>query len=353
MNNFPNDMNSANTFPNNKYPPYGYNDNNFNRKRFPSNIYPNNGGQTGSYFNQFNPLSTNTQKNMQMTNFPQAFKHDDTMIEKSDYRNKGDLLHNNVGENVLDEHVVEYRINIDSLDRDISTYLDPFHFTVKFNPPGPTRVQNEVYLDKSKKSSFIQETRFDGLPQPHINKEFRNVKYIKLENVVLPLYSGTTKNDEDKVIFDPDSLLIDDRFLSLVIKELEWDRTYTTSDSVTRISTTTGKRFTPARQFAIILPDKLNKCYFSGVPFYGSRIYKNSLLGNLKQMTLDFRDSCGEPIRYNDLFTVDELIEAEENGTPVPLTDLRHPLNKKINLHLSFVIGVVESQINTNTKFEI
>jgi len=350
-------MNTSNTFPNGQYGPYGFNDQNFNRQRFPSNVFPQSGGMNGSNFGNYNPITTNTQYNMKnlpsMSSFDNAYKTNEPMIEKYDYRNKNDLIHNNIGENILDEHIVEYRVNIDSLDRDITTYPDPFYFTVKFNPPGPSRIQHEVYFNTKDKSkgSFIQETKFDAPPKPHITKEFDNVKYIKLENIVMPKYDTIIQNN-DNYIFDPTSSLVDDRFTSLVIKELEIERTLATYDSITRIDPDTGKYFTPSRQFAIIMPDKVGPTYFSGIPYYGSRIYKNSLLGNINQLTIDFRDSCGVPIRYNDLYTSDELELAKKNNMPIPITDIRHPLNKKIQVHLSFVIGVVEGQINTNTKLE-
>lgn len=345
-------------FPTGNYPPYGYNDNNFNRQHFPSNIFPPQGGRSGAYFNRFDPLTTNLIDQMNqlpnMSKITESFEPNHPMIEPIDYRNKNHLIHNNVSTNVLDEHVVEYRMNIDSLDRDINYYLDPFYFTVKFNPPGGSSVKEEMYRNPKckEKGTIIKETHFNPSPEPHINKEFRNVKYIKLENIVLPLYSETIEED-DVIIFDPTSRLIDDRFTSLVIKELEWERTVATYDNVTRYDPNTGKLYTPPRQFSVLLPDKVGKYYFTGLPFYGSRVYNNSLLGNINQMTFDFRDSCGAPIRYNDLYTAEELCEAQNNGNPIPITNLRHPLNKKINLHMSFIVGVVEGQINTNTQLEI
>jgi hypothetical protein len=37
---------------------------------------------------------------------------------------------------------------------------------------------------------------------------------------------------------------------------------------------------------------------------------------------------------------------------PISTSDIRHPLNRRLQVHVSFIIGVIESQINTNTKFE-
>lgn len=359
-NNFPNNMNSSNTFPNAMYAPYGVNDNNFNRSGFPSNIHPMNGGMTGNPTGRFNPISTNTQDRMtnltSSSNFNEAFIPNNPIIERINYQNKGQLLHNNVGDNVLDEHIVEYRIYIDSLDRDIKTYPDPFSFTVKFNPPSASRIQHEEPVDYKNKSkgTKIVETRFEGLPSPHITKEFRNVKYIKLENIILPRFHKLRLRGAcDNFEFDETCNLTHNRYISLVIKEIVQDNYYSTSEGVTRVSPD-GKCYTPPTPFALILPDKyLGYNFYTGVPYYGSKIYKNSDLGSITQLTIQFYDSSGLPIRIDDLFTSDDLQQYEfDNGEPLPVCDLRHPLNKEIQVNLSFVIGVVESQINNLTKFE-
>lgn len=358
-NNFPNNMNTSNSFPNGLNPPYGYNDNNFNRKIFPSNIYPMNGGMSGNPMNRFNPVTTNTLNQLNnmpsISNFNKAYELNNPLIEKIDYSNKNNLLHNNVADTVLDENVVEYRLNIDSLDRDIRYYPDPFSFVVKFNPIAGGIVQTEVPIDYYNKSvgTRIEETRFEGAPMPHINKEFRNVKYIKLENIILPQHGRIIKNDEGKYVSDADCHLISDRFVSLIIKELDCDRVFATSDGTSRIDHC-GNCYTPNRSFAIIIPDKLlGTTYYAGTPYYGTKIYKSGFLGNIKQLSIQFADSTGIPLKFNNLYTYDDLQQYEfDNGFPLPLNDIRHPLNKKIQIHLSFIIGVVESQINTNTKFE-
>lgn len=359
MSNFPNNMNTSNTFPNAMYAPYGTNDNNFGRAAFPSNTFPQNGGMTGNPTGRYNPLSTNTQylmtNNPSMSNFNKAYTPNDPIIEKVDYINKNKLLHNNVGDVVLDEHVVEYRIIIDSLDRDIKVYPDPFSYIVKFNPSGNQSIQNEEYIDYNKKGkgTKIVESRFDAAPMPHILKEFKNVKYVKLENVILPQYSKTKPKTEGGYEFDITSNLPSDRFVALEIKELDCDRVYTTSEGVTRIDDK-GHYYTPPTPFSMLIADKLlGLTAYTAIPFYGSKIYKNSNLGNITQLSIKFYDSAGLPLEFNNLFTYDDLQNYEyENGEQLPRTDLRHPLNKKIQTNISFIIGVVESQINTNTKFD-
>ena len=354
-------MNPNNSFPNSLYPPFGTNDNNFNRRGVPSNIYPKNGANTGNPTGRYNPMTTNNQMKIHgtpsMSSFDEAFSKTSPIIEKIDYTNKNELLHNNVGDTVIDEHIIEYRINIDSMDRDISAYPDPFSFVVKFNPPGRNIVQQEVYIDPNNKSkgTKIQETLINGPPRPHINKEFRNVKYIKLENVILPQFTRFTEDPDGKTKFDCESSLIAERYVGLIIKEIEnnANRTYTTGDDVTKYDESTGKMYTPKRPFAIIIPDKNLINYFSGLPYYGSKTYKSSALGNISQLSIEFADSFGKPLKYEGLYTPKEIKQRELDNDPIPTSDIRHPLNRKLQVHLSFVIGVVESQINNNTKYEL
>lgn len=334
-------MNSSiTTHPNANYPPYGYNDSNFNRIRHPSNIYPMNGGMPGTPFGQYNPITTNNSSflnnNTATGSYNQAYLADQqAMIEKINYVNKGNLIHNNIGDTTLDEFIEEYRIHIDSLDRDIKEYPDPFKFTVKFNTDGKKR---------------IHDTLFDAAPGPLINKQFRNVKYVKLENIIFPRYNKIIEKDGEYVC-DTESSLLDDRFISLVIKELQHQKVLSTLESSTRRDSK-GNSVKAEVPYALIIPDKVNKKYFTGLPYYGSSVYKNSDHNNLDQLTIDIRDSCNVPVRFEGLYDYEDLCDKKECNEEVPETDIRHPKNKKHQLHLTFIVGVVEGQQNKNTKFE-
>lgn len=349
-------MNTSNTFPNSNYGPAGFNDNNFNRRRLPSNVYPPEGGMYGNPQNRFNQLTTNTQHNMKtlpsMSNFDQAFKTNNPMIEKIDYTNRNQLIHNNVGASVLDETVVEYRINIDSLDRDINTYTNPFNFVVSFNAPSGGSVRTEVL--KGGKLTTVNDY-FPGQPGPLINKEFRNVKYIKLDSIVLPQFSNNKKDEDGDWILDPKSYLVDDRFVVLEIRELDDShRIYSTSDNGYRIDPSTGKKLIAPKPFGIIFPDtKLGHVYYTGTPYNANKIFKNSYLGNLRKMSIKLYDSFGNSLEYDNLFTGRQLELAKQAGNPIPITDVRHPLNPKIQVHYTFIVGVVEGHVNTDTKLEI
>jgi len=358
MNKYNNSYNNVTS--NNEF--YGYNDNNFGRQHFPSNVYPNRQNNTGNYQDRFNSMTPNTLKNF--TNLDESFMENKSVINRPNYENKGNVLHNNIGDSILDEHVVEYKVNIDSIDRDIFYYKDPFKYTVRFDPSGKSKTHNDILLNNKK--SFLkpgekedlektfEEHYFDSEPMPHISMNFRNVKYVKLESIILPVSKNIIFDEEENEYkFDHENKMTDDRFVTLSIDELMNERTFSTFETTNRINPDTGKIiYSNCKQnFAKILPDKIFKTYYSGLPYYGNKIYKNSQLGNIDKMTINFIDSFGQPLRYDNLLSYEEILKAKGDNNPVSMSDARHPLNKKIQNNITLLIGVVESQINTNTNY--
>lgn len=353
--NFPNVLNTANVFPTSVYPPFGYNDNNMNREVFPGNNFPPNGGYPGNPNGRFNPRTTNDmyQNKSHSYNFQEAYAKPVPIIEKPNYVNHNGFIHNNVGDYVLGEQIMEYRLLIDSRDRNIKTYPNPFSFTVKFNQEGTASMDYQVRAESNCRADKYKSSTVAGPPGPLINTVFRNVKYIKLENVIIPQSDIIKKSEETgEYVFGQRNVLTD-RFITLVIKELNLDFIYSTSDNVTRYNRE-GHPYTPPLPFALILPDKiLGQDYYSGTPYYGSKTFYNSALGNISQLTIQFYNSCGELLKFEDLFDCEDLQNYEcKYDKPLPVDDIRNPYNKRTQTFVSLIIGVVESQVNTNTKFE-
>lgn len=85
-------------------------------------------------------------------------------------------LHDNIMNPPTMEGMKEIPIYIDSKDRSIDVYPDPFSFKVSFNPIG------------------------NHTPQPHISEIIRNVKLIKLEYLTLPMSTNFTKVSSGTII---------------------------------------------------------------------------------------------------------------------------------------------------------
>lgn len=314
------------------YPPrfpmnQGYNNNNFGRSSMGSNSFPQMQNMNASPFGNFRGQTTNTGSHSNWSNFDinknsnastnpgsndnTAFRQPQPLIDRPLYNNPGHLLHNNVAPTVLNERIMEYRINIDSTDRDTTAYPDPFHYKVRFNAPSSRPDKDGVV--------------FQGAPAPHISRQFRNVKYVKIDQLTLPQYRVTT---DGTTIDTGTTPLIDDRFILLSIRELNNTFTLGTNKSI-------------EDSFASIFPDSIvgTKFYY-GTPIYNSKLYRDSLLGNLTTLTIDFKDSLG-----NDL-TIDGLDPASTT-----ITDAEHPLFRGFQNFMTLIIGVVESELNTDTQF--
>lgn len=305
----------------------GVNNNNFNRSNVPSNRYPPTGYQNNNPFGNFTPNSTNQQRvnQEQWHNFNQSFAVPQNILQRPDFTNYGEVVHNNIGEQVMDEHVVEYRINIDSTDRDISAFPDPFSYRVTFAPPSGRIIR------KSSGRILTADEKYNGPPEPHILIDFENVKYIKLDSIIVPIYTKLEDTGGGVWAIDTsdESAIHDDRFIMLKVKEFENEFTY-------------GTNIASTKSFAQVIPDKLiGTKHCLGYPYYGSKTFKNSDLGNVHQMTFEFCDSRGNKIAIDGL-----------DSTVTDETDVRHPLYDAHQNHISLVIGVVEAQINNNTKFD-
>ena len=71
-----------------------------------------------------------------MNNFGQSFKQNDVMIDKTNFVNRDNVVHNNLGDNVSSERVAEYTVRVSSGDRTVLVYPSPFKFAVSFGVPG-------------------------------------------------------------------------------------------------------------------------------------------------------------------------------------------------------------------------
>jgi len=117
----------------------------------------------GNFFNQYRHPSQMGMNNIQgYGNFNNVFNGGSTM-RSAPRHTKPNLLHDNVYDDVLYEQISDHIIFIQSRDRDVSIYKDPLSFTINF-------------------SSIA------GVPEPIIDAKFKNVKYINLNSITLPVY---------------------------------------------------------------------------------------------------------------------------------------------------------------------
>ena len=278
-----------------------------------------------------------------MANLFSAFQPNKTIISQRNFKNKNDLLFNNIEHDILNQDIYEITIQIDSSDRDVSVYPNPFDMKVSFNPSPDT-------YDKSTGQTF------KGTPKPTIPNDFSCVKYIKLDSVVLPKnYCLKKKYDKDnekldiikKMVwdYDPDKKLNNERYLLINIKEI-------TNDSIYGTNCTMNSNFGTIYCDKIIGPD-----YYIGAPYGCIKIYKSSNLGNIKTWSIEITDSFGniiQPVGFDKNCNTPKYCICSSSKFDNKQKEkcickyVRHPLNPKFQIFMCFKIGVLINELNVS-----
>lgn len=284
--------------------------------------------------NNFSSYDSNSQS---VQSFYKSFKPNQQFVTNRNFNNKNDLLVNNVESCVLNQTIHNYIIDIDSTDRDYKIYPNPFDYKVTFNATSDT-VMNGI--------------RYKGTPGPSIVREFKNVKHIKLNNIILPICRGLSKifnsetNTHDIIYANNLTPLNHERFIILNIDEIDNDTVYTTN-------------LNARNTFGTIYNDvSFSPHFFYGVSFACYKIYRMSELGNIKSLHIQLLDSRGNQLTCDGLDstvnTPKYCICADNNYTSADKLKCvckykPHPLNPAFQNFLSFTIGELDNSINMNS----
>lgn len=301
--------------------PYGPNLNN----PVPNNLKPS-FPTYGDFGTAFNPQPTVQFNGIQ----PKA------MFNNHGFVNRGDLLYNNLYNIIQNEEIREYSIMIDSKDRNIEVYPNPFKYKVTFNPIPTTRERD----DNGK--LIIHET-----PNPVIDQELVNVRYIVLEDVILPFYTHIKTVDEmidDEIVkvpkVDITQNLTDYLYVVLRIDEYTDVNTRSTNEVL-------------SESFATIYYDyATNRTHYAGCNNNGIKIFQPDQLGTIDSLRIKFMNPYGEELSVNNLAknvasnfkcTCDSDEVSDRNCYR---HNLNHPLNPIFQHHLQFRVGIVETRLN-------
>jgi len=287
-------------------------------------------GKQGNFQTAFNPLP-----NIQTQGYDPKGQ-----FNNHNFVNNNNMLHNNLSNILLNEEIREYSVMIDSKDRNYQVYPDPFNYEVKFHPLPKSREKiNGKYVTHEE-------------PAPTINDNFTNVRYIKLEKVILPLYTKIKPveepNDDDEMItvwkVDTNKPLTDNLYTVLSLGEYT-DTNYRSTNDVLSDS------------FAIIYYDnKLNNTHFCGNTLNGTKLFPQDQLGKIDRIKISFMDPYGQPLRCDhvnkkirsNMVCTCEDPEGDDN-TDCFKHNLFHPLNPIFQTHLHFKVGIVEPRLNKLT----
>ena len=273
------------------------------------------------------------------------------MFNNASFKNRNDLIHNNLKPIVLDEDIIEYDIFIDSKDRNYQAYPNPFNYKVTFAPLGKSTI-----VDKRTGEKTVLET-----PEPTIANSFENVRYIVLEEAILPIYYHLTKENK---LSNKRSLLTN-MYNILNIKEFDELNENSTNDIL-------------GRSFSVLYFDSLiNDTHYFTAPAKEVKLFPRDKLGVIDKFTISITDPYGNiynPKHLNknlhsgmrctceedeedrkrewekEKEKRDYSSDSDDEPKEVPqnicfIHNINHPLNPIYQHHLHFKIGVVEAHL--------
>ena len=284
------------------------------------------------------------------SNINKSFMPNKPIIDSTDYdKSQRNVLHNNLQEKLLYERIVEYRLLINTIDRDID--MCPSIFNVKLSCGNNNSALN-------------------------VRKNFRNVKYVTINSVILPrtISIDTTKttiinslSPDYQNIFPTSSInaqipaspalttnnilfnLENQPYLILKIKELETEYSLSTS------------QYFDKDQFVLIPDQKLGDQYL-WKPRRNTVVYPNSLLFNINMLTFEIFAFDGNKLSIydhlgNDIMTnyIDPTVPYNFNsyiktyGTNNKATNYT---NNVTQIVYDITLGIVENELSTSTKFD-
>ena len=322
--------------------------------------------------------------------------------------NKPNLIYNNISDKISVDILVEYVIMIESIDRDIEKFSNPFKYKIYFNPVAQTK-------------------------DAYIYKTFENVKYIKLESAILPRKYSYLRKDisslttdystiintnwkrNDNFTFDISNnyTIIEDYIIDKIryikygitkplpeiidkVYELQYKLQYDTSTNIIlqydinknifitlyefqlidlslenekflllnidEIKDTNDMATNTeiSNSFAILFPDYINGDFLYTNTQGVDKIYRFSQLGNIKSLTVNITDYEGKDFNTQSykMFTDSHISKIKKcickisnNGEIIrdygcSCSYMRHPYYKKFQNTLLFKIGVIENDID-------
>lgn len=272
-------------------------------------------------------------------NMEKAFQPSEPAILRPSFKNDGKLIHNNIGDKILSEHVIEYNLNINSNDRN--------------------KTQNP--------SMFSFETNFGDNSTCSIAQKFERVKYITIDSIILP---RTVAIDTSHVTDTPVALYPTDstyttgtetapnvlctlskrRYLILTIKELNSDmyKSMGTSSLIDKNSIIIGHDYDLGIDNALWKPIHTNRI-----------VYKNSKTGNLNKLTFTITYEDGSKINLIDQdsnniigknitgISQDYIAFVDSNSSveSVAYTD------GVTQVLYNITVGIIEAEMNIDTQY--
>jgi len=309
-----------------------------------------------------------------------------------DKHEKPNLYYNNLVKDGKTEIMTEYIVNIDSIDRDIETYKNPFNYKVYFKS-------------------------YQNQQGAVINRNFKNIKYIDLESIILPrkfyidkksldittidsniinIFSLNNKSGDIFQLSDLKDYVIIDFYIENDIKTLIymlkpltsnitmdscWEISYNNNyisyfyyslnnysleqdkflllyiDEINETNKLSSNNQIE-KAFSILYPDFTNGDYYYLETRFIEKTYRFSNLGNLDSLNIKICNSSGNLININNdsidknvktsnsCYCFNQLTKTYEKKYNCVCSYIRHPYYLKLQNNILFKIGVIETDID-------
>jgi len=265
--------------------------------------------------------------NSGQNNLSQAYNSNLNLIPAQNYENSNQLVHNNLESNLFDESYIDYTIHVDSTDRNTTIFPSPYNFVLNFGGSGPSR--NKFYNS----AGTLQTVDFNGVPDPIIDRKFRNVKTVILDKIFFPKYIGFQRTGAGPDYDYSGNVTLASRYRYVIvrIKELDNNRMYSTNNYVRDDS-------------FVMYNDKTLGDTGIGIwiasPY--KRTYLKSALKNIDKFTIEIVDPQGNPI----------IPTWYDSGTDtlIPQSELEANYYK-YNFQIHFIFSVLENELNTKPNY--
>ena len=210
-----------------------------------------------------------------------------SLIEPTNNQNPNNKLYNNLKAIIKTENIKEYQITLDSVDRNITNYPDPFKINYSL-------------------------------------RSFRNVKYIKIDSVILPKYYDVIDEQTEDTSKDTTK----QRFILLKFNNIDILNFGSNTNNFNSILLYPYRQY---NNFSLFRPVNMNTSILCN---------PTSSLTNLNNIEFTFYD--GE---YNQIkFSHKDINELDKTKLTCPLN-----VNKQVVINLR--VGIMENNMNTEVNY--
>jgi hypothetical protein len=298
---------------------------------------------------------------------------------------KPEFLFNNINGDGRIDTIIEYIVHVNSSDRNISEYPNPFKYKVNFlttssdkNATIQKSFTNVRYI-KIETCTFprlykLSKTQistnplinplFDNLPNSNYNFIMNDINYTviisyNLSNKLIINYTETLLDPYECMTKCYETIKINNSYTTfkyeIINKKLDNEKYIVASiNEINNVSSfSTDKLLSTA--FTVLYPENVNETTLYTESKLCEKIYKYSDLGNINKITLSLYDPLGKLLDINtkaldmDINLINYCnCSTDNNGNNIRnysciCSYIRHPLYTKFQNNIMFKIGVVET----------